>query len=134
MAGFAVVMTFLTWGFILTIGSIILSIVLFRLAKRSFPDPTYAAKRYRTLNVAAPFLALGWLVATLILYTFISNILAHQSVGYSPDPYVTLPNGYVVGSLNTGIYTLKIVMAGLRWSSGSFCSEAGVLLSLLFSN
>lgn len=218
-------MIFLTWGFILTIVSIVLSISLFRFAKRSFPDSTYAAKRYRTFNVAAPFLALGWLVATLILYTFISNHLAHQSVGYSPDPYVTLPNGYVVGSLNTysgyvhapgvttdipwighgyvrgiidlefrdgrfigtyldsksqfqpqgtdhvrtsclihgispsrhrtqtlrvtsqvnrvaftkirthtGICTLEIVMAGLRWSSGSFCSEDGLLLSLLFSD
>jgi hypothetical protein len=101
MAGFAVVMTFLTWGFILTIVSIVLSISLFRFAKRSFPDSIYAAKRYRAFNAAAPFLALGWLVATLILHTFISNHLAHQSVGYSPDPYVTLPNGYVVGSLNT---------------------------------
>jgi hypothetical protein len=60
MAGFAVVMTFLTWGFILTIVSIVLSISLFRFAKRSFPDSTYAAKRYRRFNVAAPFLALGW--------------------------------------------------------------------------
>jgi hypothetical protein len=101
MAGFAVVMAFLTWGFILTIVGIVLSITLFRFAKRSFPGPTYAAKRYRSFNAAAPFLALGWLVATLVLHTFISNHLAHQSVGYSPDPYVTLPNGYVVGSLNT---------------------------------
>jgi hypothetical protein len=101
MAGFAVVMTFLTWGFILTIVSIVLSISLFMFAERSFPDSTYVAKRYRIFNAAAPFLALGWLVATLILHTFISNHLAHQSVGYSPDPYVTLPNGYVVGSLNT---------------------------------
>jgi hypothetical protein len=101
MAGFAVVMAFLTWGFILAIVGIVLSISLSRFAKRSFPDSTYAAKRYRTFNAAAPFLALGWLVATLVLHTFISNHLAHQSVGYSPDPYVTLPNGYVVGSLNT---------------------------------
>ena len=218
-------MSFLTWGFILTIVSIILSIILFRSAKRSFPDSTFAAKRYRTFNAAAPFLALGWLVATLILHTLISNHLAHQSVGYSPDPYVTLPNGYVVGSLNTysgyvhapgvttdvpwigrgyvrgiiglefrdgrffgtyldsksqfqpegtdqiktscliqgispsrlrtqtlgatsqvnriaftrirthiGICTLDIVMPGLWWSSGSFCSEAGALLLLLFCN
>jgi len=27
--------------------------------------------------------------------------LAHQDCGFSPDPYVTLPNGYVVGSHNT---------------------------------
>jgi hypothetical protein len=101
MAGFAVVMTFLMRGFILAIGSIVLSIILFRFAKRSFSDSTYAAKRYRTFNAAAPFLALGWLVVALILHTFISNHLAHQSVGYSPDPYVTLPNGYVVGSQNT---------------------------------
>lgn len=101
MAGFAVVMTFLMWGFILTIVSIVFSICLFIFAKRSFPDSTYVAKRYRIFNAAAPFLALGWLVVALLLHTFISNHLAHQSVGYSPDPYVTLPNGYVVGSLNT---------------------------------
>ena len=71
------------------------------MANRSFPGSTGAPKRYRIFNAVAPFLALGWLVATLILHTFISNHLAHQSVGYSPDPYVTLPNGYVVGSLNT---------------------------------
>ena len=27
--------------------------------------------------------------------------LAHQDCGLSGDPYVTLPNGYVIGSLNT---------------------------------
>lgn len=101
MAGFAVVMTFLTWGFILTVVGILLSIVLFRFAKRSVPTSTYAAKRYRMFAAAAPFLALGWLVTALFVHTFISNHLAHQSVGYSPDPYVALPNGYVVGSLNT---------------------------------
>ncbi len=101
MAGFAVVITFLAWGYLLTHAGIDLSNGLFKFAKRSFPEPTDAAKRYRTFNAAAPFIALAWLVATLILHTFISNHLAHQSVGYSPDPYVTLPNGYVVGSLNT---------------------------------
>ncbi|MEG9433348.1 hypothetical protein [Terriglobus sp. ADX1] len=94
-------MTFLTWGLILAIGSIALSIILFRLTKRSFPDSTHAARRYRIFNAIAPFLALGWLVATFITHSYISNHIAHQSVGYSPDPYVTLPNGYVVGSLNT---------------------------------
>ena len=101
MAGFAVVMAFLIWGSLLTIAGIVLSIGLFRFARRSFPESTGPAKRYRIFNAVAPFLALGWLVATLILHTFISNHLAHQSVGYSPDPYVTLPNGYVIGSLNT---------------------------------
>ncbi len=94
-------MAFLTWGFLLAIAGIVLSICLFRVARRSFPEATGDAKRYRTFNAVAPFLALGWLIAMLILHTFISNHLAHQSVGYSPDPYVTLPNGYVVGSLNT---------------------------------
>ncbi len=101
MAGFAVVMAFLTWGLILTVASIVLSIVLFKFAKRSVPASTHAAKRYRAFAAAAPFLALGWLVAVLFVHTFVSNHLAHQSVGYSPDPYVALPNGYVVGSLNT---------------------------------
>jgi hypothetical protein len=42
-----------------------------------------------------------WLAVALLLHVQISNRLAHQDCGLSGDPYVTLPNGYVVGSLNT---------------------------------
>ena len=36
-----------------------------------------------------------------LIHVQISNRLAHQDCGLSGDPYVTLPNGYVLGSLNT---------------------------------
>jgi hypothetical protein len=49
----------------------------------------------------APFLGLAWLIAALLIHVQVSNRLAHQNCGLSGDPYVTLPNGYEVGSLNT---------------------------------
>jgi hypothetical protein len=42
-----------------------------------------------------------WLAIALLLHIQISNRLAHQDCGLSGDPYVTLPNGYIVGSLNS---------------------------------
>jgi hypothetical protein len=101
MAGFAVVMTFLFWGFMLSVVALLASILLYRNAKRISPQSTRDAYRYRYNRAAAPFLAILWIAIALILHTIISNKLGHQSVGFSPDPYVTLPNGYVVGSLNT---------------------------------
>ena len=53
------------------------------------------------MSTLAPFLALLWLIVALVLHVEISNRLAHQDCGFSPDPYVTLPNGYVLGSQNT---------------------------------
>lgn len=55
------------------------------------------------LTAAAPFLAFFWLFASFILHVLISNNLAHQDCGFglSPDPWVTLPNGYTLGSHNT---------------------------------
>lgn len=49
----------------------------------------------------APFIGLVWLVFALLLHVETSNRLAHQDCGLSGDPYVTLPNGYVLGSHNT---------------------------------
>jgi hypothetical protein len=40
-------------------------------------------------------------VIAFLIHVQISNRLAHQDCGLSGDPYVTLPNGYVLGSLNT---------------------------------
>jgi hypothetical protein len=77
-----------------------MSVVLYRSAKQTqFESAGF--KRYRRTSAIAPFLGLIWLVVVLVLHATISNEIAHQSVGYSPDPYVTLPNGYVVGSANT---------------------------------
>jgi hypothetical protein len=112
MAGFAVVMGFLTWGFVLFLVAIVFSVVLYRFAKRACSEATPAARTYRITSALAPFLGLMWLVAALILHVRISNDLAHQSVGFSPDPYVTLPNGFRLGSLNT--YNGYIVAPGYK--------------------
>jgi len=101
MAGFAVFMTFLTWGLFLLVIAIILSVLLRLSAKRACPESTAAAGTFRIASTLAPFLGLLWLPVALKVHVGISNNLAHQSVGFSPDPYVTLPNGFRLGSLNT---------------------------------
>ena len=55
------------------------------------------------LTTVAPFLAFFWLIAAFVLHVSISNRIAHQDCGFglSPDPWVTLPNGYALGSHNT---------------------------------
>jgi hypothetical protein len=102
MAGVAIVMTFLFFGCIGLVGASIASISLF----------FYARKRARltgrkhgivVLITAAPFVALLWLIGAFVLHVLISNKLAHQDcgLGLSPNPWVTLPNGYQLGSHNT---------------------------------
>jgi hypothetical protein len=112
MAGFAVFMTFLTWGFFLLVIAIVLSIFLRLFAKQACPESTPAARTFRIVSTLAPFLGLVWLPVVLKLHVEISNNLAHQSVGFSPDPYVTLPNGFRLGSLNT--YDGYIVAPGFN--------------------
>lgn len=93
-------MTFLTWGLVLLTLAIILSIVLHRVARRAAPFSN-AGRAYRLISLLAPFIGLLWLVISIKIHVWVSNELAHQSVGFSPDPYVTLPNGFKLGSLNT---------------------------------
>jgi hypothetical protein len=112
MAGFAVVMEFFTWGVFLLVVAIALSVVLYRFAKRTCPDSTTPARTFRIASALAPFLGLLWLPVALEVHVSISNNLAHQSVGFSPDPYVTLPNGFRLGSLNT--YDGYIVAPGFN--------------------
>lgn len=57
--------------------------------------------RYLIERSITPFAALLWIAVACLIHVWISNHLAHQDCGLSGDPYVTLPNGYVVGSLNT---------------------------------
>ena len=94
-------MNFLVFGFLLFCVAAVCSAALYVRAKRTCPGVDANARQFRAESAAAPFVGLLWIVVALILHTLISNRLAHQSVGFSPDPYVTLPNGYVVGSLNT---------------------------------
>jgi len=93
-------MTVLTYGTLGIVAAVVLSLCLFIFSRRK----VRADGRSRNLVVAstaAPFLGLGWLVAALLIHVQISNKLAHQDCGLSGDPYVTLPNGYVLGSHNT---------------------------------
>ena len=101
MAGFAVFMTIVTWGFFLIVAAAITSLTLVLLARRRLPQDAPGRGSFLTLCAFAPFAGLLWLVASLLIHVQISNKLAHQDCGLSGDPYVTLPNGYILGRHNT---------------------------------
>jgi hypothetical protein len=101
MAGFAVVMTILTYGVIGILGVSMLSLLLFFLARRKLREVGRTDRSLVKKTTAAPFVGLAWLIAALLIHVQVSNRLAHQDCGLSGDPYVTLPNGYEVGSHNT---------------------------------
>lgn len=101
MAGFAIVMAAAVLAMIGLVAAGILSAGLFFILRRKIHQGEIHGRRVVAVSTVAPFLALIWLVATLVIHIEISNRLAHQDCGFSPDPYVTLPNGYVVGSHNT---------------------------------
>jgi hypothetical protein len=101
MGGFAVVMTILTYGIIGIVGAVALSIILFFSARNKLRNEGRNDRSLVTKSAIAPFLGLAWLVAALLIHVQISNKLAHQDCGLSGDPYVTLPNGYELGSQNT---------------------------------
>lgn len=81
--------------------AIIGSITLVVRAKKRLPRGLPGHGLFLTACGFAPFVGLLWLVAALLIHVQISNKWAHQDCGFSGDPYVTLPNGYVLGSLNT---------------------------------
>lgn len=102
MAGFAVVMTlfFLGVGGIVTASILSACFVIY--AKRKLSHE--ARKGGVTVFFAmAPFLGFFWLIAAFVMHVWISNHLAHQDcgLGLSPNPWVTLANGYQLGSHNT---------------------------------
>lgn len=101
MAGFAVFMTIITYGFVGLLVACSLSVCLFIAARRKVRREVLKGRTLTAISTLAPFLGLLWLAVALLLYIQISNRLAHQDCGLSGDPYVTLPNGYVVGSHNT---------------------------------
>ncbi len=101
MAGFAVVMTIIRFGVIGIIAASCLSLCLYLLAKRTHRNGEPTTRKFIWISAAAPFLGLLWLIVAFSIHIEISNRLAHQDCGLSGDPYVTLPNGYVLGSHNT---------------------------------
>src|SRR5438270_10591584 len=103
MAGFAVVMTIFTYGLIGILGAGVLSLFLFFSARRKLRDAGRTDRGLSVKTAVAPFLGLAWLIVALLIHVQVSNRLAHQDCGLSGDPYVTLPNGYEVGSHNTEV-------------------------------
>jgi hypothetical protein len=112
MAGFAIFMEVLFWGLIGLITASGLSLFIFLHAKNRISKETPKRRKVIVVSAMAPFLGLLWLIVALFIHIQISNRLAHQDCGFSPDPYVTLPNGYVVGSANT--YDGYIVAPGYK--------------------
>jgi hypothetical protein len=101
MAGFAVVMTIFTYGIVGIFCAGVLSLVLFLKARKKLGDESRRDQSLIFKSAVAPFLGLAWLLVALLVHVQVSNRLAHQDCGLSGDPYVTLPNGYEVGSHNT---------------------------------
>src|SRR5580704_14128267 len=100
MAGFAIFMTILIFGVVGILVASVLSVSLYAVAKRRV-QAGVSTRRAIVSGAVAPFLALFWIVIAFLIHVEVSNRLAHQDCGLSGDPYVTLPNGYVLGSLNT---------------------------------
>jgi hypothetical protein len=100
MAGFAVFMTLLTFAAVGLVVACALSVVLYVVA-RGRVRRGVSAPRSTHAGAVAPFIGLFWVAIAFLIHIEISNGFAHQDCGLSGDPYVTLPNGYVLGSLNT---------------------------------
>jgi hypothetical protein len=100
MAGFAVFMTIMAVAVVGAVLASILSLILYVVGKRRTRSGL-GSRRAVFIGATAPFLGLLWLAVAFLIHVAISNRLAHQDCGLSGDPYVTLPNGYVLGSLNT---------------------------------
>src|SRR5258706_14924945 len=100
MAGFSVFMTIVTFGFVGLVVACVVSVVLYVVARGRI-RLGLSSRRATIVGAVAPFLGLLWLAVAFALHVQVSNRYAHQDCGLSADPYVTLPNGYVLGSLNT---------------------------------
>jgi hypothetical protein len=100
MAGFAVFMTLVTFAFVGLVAACLLAVILYAIAKGRVKRGA-SSRSATVVGVLAPFAGLLWIAVAFLFHIQISNTLAHQDCGLSGDPYVTLPNGYVLGSHNT---------------------------------
>jgi hypothetical protein len=100
MAGFAIFMTIIIYGFLGIVLATIVAVTLVLLAKKRLPKNMPGRSAFLKACRIVPFSGLLWLVAAFLIHVQISNRLAHQDCGLSGDPYVTHPNGYILGSLN----------------------------------
>jgi hypothetical protein len=100
VAGFAIFMTIIMLGIAGIVIASILSIRLYVVGRRRV-HRGLSRQNAAIVGALAPFIGLLWIVLAFLIHVQISNRIAHQDCGLSGDPYVTLPNGYVLGSLNT---------------------------------
>lgn len=94
-------MTVLIWGSLGLAVATLLTISLYFIERHQVRRVGLSWNGLTSLRAFAPFFGLLWLVVALLIHVFVSNLIAHQDCGLSGDPYVTLPNGYVLGSHNT---------------------------------
>ena len=94
-------MTVVIYGAFFTVLAIVLSFALEIIAKKRIPQES--RERHELIKTCrrAPFLGVLWIIIAFLIHVQISNRLAGQDCGLSGDPYVTLPNGYVLGALNS---------------------------------
>lgn len=104
MAGFSVFVGFLSLCIVGGASAFALALALRVLAKRRIERLGYRKHPFVTRCEIAPFLGLAWVLASFIVHVVVSNQIAHQDCGFelSVEPYVTLPNGYVVGDYGEG--------------------------------
>jgi hypothetical protein len=100
VAGFAIFMTIIMLGVVGIVVASILSVLLYVVGRHRVQRGVSSQKAI-VIGAAAPFFGLLWFVLAFLIHVQISNRFAHQDCGLSGDPYVTLPNGFVLGSLNT---------------------------------
>lgn len=94
-------MTIAIYGSLILVAAGITSLCLCFYARKRISPEAKGRRKALILTAIAPFLGVCWLAVALLLHVEISNRIAHQDCGLSGDPYVTLPNGYELGSLNT---------------------------------
>ena len=101
MTGNAIFMAIIAYVFVAILLVMIASITLMLIAKKRLTKGLQERQTFLYTCGFAPFVGLLWLLAAFFIHVQISNRLAHQDCSLSGDPYVTLPNGYVLGSHNT---------------------------------
>jgi hypothetical protein len=112
MAGLYYVVMALLFGLLCLGAAIVGSISFVVRAKKRLPPGLRGRGLFLGVGGFAPFVGLVWLVVALFIHVQVSDKWAHQDCGFSGDPYVTLPNGYVLGSLNT--YSGYITAPGFK--------------------
>ncbi len=77
MAGLAVFATILIYALVALVGASMLSVKLYRVAKKRV-SKGLSGRKAMAFGAAAPFLGVFWLLIAFLVHVQISNRLAHQ--------------------------------------------------------